>query len=367
MDYEIIILIALITGFAFLFLKLNKLSQTNKEEEQLDSELDDKSKIYLQNAIDGLLKDENSKIFSILDEQKSAFDKFLISKGEIDQSIQNVNQQTMNLVSILTDNKSRGDFGEFTVEALLESAGYVEGSHFVKQDITKDGKKPDFTFYLGNNKKVNMDSKFPLEGYKRIIELEKDFKNPENDEVNKQNIQKSIDFETKDFLNTVRDTIRDTSKKPGYVDINENTIPYMVIYIPVENIFQMLLNSSIPSSGQPFIEYASEQKVMLAGPATLLMQLEIIKHSQKVFAMYEKTSDIAEMNEKFYSEAQKFVLAIEKVNKDLTSTQDSFGKLTALRMNQLNNRYKELREAIDNSNESPLDEIIDEVKAQEKD
>ena len=197
MDYEIIILIALITGFAFLFLKLNKLSQTDKEEEQLDSELDDKSKIYLQNAIDGLLKDENSKIFSILDEQKSAFDKFLISKGEIDQSIQNVNQQTMNLVSILTDNKSRGDFGEFTVEALLESAGYVEGSHFVKQDITKDGKKPDFTFYLGNNKKVNMDSKFPLEGYKRIIELEKDFKNPENDEVNKQNIQKSIDFEYK--------------------------------------------------------------------------------------------------------------------------------------------------------------------------
>ena len=60
-------------------------------------------------------------------------------------------------------------------------------------------------------------------------------------------------------------------------------------------------------------------------------------------------------------------VAIEKVNKDLTSTQDSFGKLTALRMNQLNNRYKELREAIDNSNESPLDEIIDEVKAEEKD
>ena len=36
-------------------------------------------------------------------------------------------------------------------------------------------------------------------------------------------------------------------------------------------------------------------------------------------------------------------------------------------MNQLNNRYKELREAIDNSNESPLDEIIDKVKAEDKD
>jgi len=141
----------------------------------------------------------------------------------------------------------------------------------------------------------------------------------------------------------------------------------MVIYIPVENIFQMLLNSSIPSSGQSFIEYASEQKVMLAGPATLLMQLEIIKHSQKVFAVYEKTSDIAEMNEKFYSEAKNFVDAIEKVHKDLTSTQTSFDKLKALRMNKLNSRYKELKDAIDNSQESPLDAIIDEVKTEDKD
>ena len=70
------------------------------------------------------------------------------------------------------------------------------------------------------------------------------------------------------------------------------------------------------------------------------------------------------MNEKFYSEAKNFVDAIEKVHKDLTSTQTSFDKLKALRMNKLNSRYKELRKAIDNSQESPLDEIIDEVKTE---
>ena len=79
MDLEIVILVFLIGGFAFVFFKLNKLSFTSQEEEPLDNELDDKSKIYLQNAVDGLLKDENSKIFSILDEQKSAYDKFLIN------------------------------------------------------------------------------------------------------------------------------------------------------------------------------------------------------------------------------------------------------------------------------------------------
>ena len=332
-----------------------------------NSEEQNKDEYLIKGIVSEIIENEESQIYKLLNKSDQTVKEFLEKTGEIKSSISGVDQQTRNLISVLNNNQSRGQWAEFQVEDLLGIMDYKEGIHYETQKIMKSGTKPDFTFYLGNNKKVNMDSKFPLEGYKRIIELEKDFKNPENDEVNKQNIQKSIDLETKDFLNTVRDTIRDTSKKPGYVDINENTIPYMVIYIPVENIFQMLLNSSIPSSGQPFIEYASEQKVMLAGPATLLMQLEIIKHSQKVFAMYEKTSDIAEMNEKFYSEAQKFVLAIEKVNKDLTSTQDSFGKLTALRMNQLNNRYKELREAIDNSNESPLDEIIDEVKAQEKD
>ena len=71
------------------------------------------------------------------------------------------------------------------------------------------------------------------------------------------------------------------------------------------------------------------------------------------------------MNEKFYDEAKNFVDAIEKVHKELTSTQSSFDKLKALRMNKLNARYKDLRDAIDNSQESPLDAIIEEVKAEE--
>ena len=97
------------------------------------------------------------------------------------------------------------------------------------------------------------------------------------DAMIKENLSVESVFEEKDFLNTIRDTIQSTAKKSGYVDIEQNTIPYMILYIPIENIFQMLLNSEVPSTKQPFIEYAASQKVMLAGPATLLMQLEIIK------------------------------------------------------------------------------------------
>ena len=132
-----------------------------------------------------------------------------------------------------------------------------------------------------------------------------------------------------------------------------------------ENIFQMLLNSEVPSTKQPFIEYAASQKVMLAGPATLLMQLEIIKQSQSEFALIQKTSEIADMNKEFYKEVNKFVEGISKVYDNLEKTRESFKDLQSTRLDKINLRYKDLKESIDKSSDSPLDPIIDKTSTEE--
>ena len=362
---SILILAAIVIGFLFLYFKKDNSTQSNEEIIDENNDLDAKSKLFLNNAIGELLKDEESSIFQILNEQKKAYDDFNTKKGAIDVSIENVNQQTMNLVAILTNNASRGDFGELTVEALLDGAGLIEGTHYEMQDLTEERNKPDFTFYLQNNMKVNMDSKFPLDGFKRIAELEKELGKPNINETQKENIKKTIKTEEKDFLNTIRDTIQSTAKKSGYVDIEQNTIPYMILYIPIENIFQMLLNSVVPSSKQPFIEYAASQKVMLAGPATLLMQLEIIKQSQSEFALIQKTSEIADMNKEFWKEVNKFVEGISKVYDNLEKTRESFKDLKSTRLDKINLRYKDLKESIDKSSDSPLDPIIDKTSTEE--
>ena len=361
----ILILVAIGIGFSILYFKKNSSKKPTEENIDENNELDAKSKLFLNNAIGELLKNNQSSIFQILKEQKEAYDDFNTKKGAIDTSIENVNQQTMNLVSILTNNASRGEFGELTVEALLDGAGLIEGTHYEMQDLTEEKNKPDFTFYLQNNMKVNMDSKFPLDGFKRIAELQKELVKPDANETHKENIKKTIKTEEKDFLNKIRDTIQSTAKKSGYVDIEQNTIPYMILYIPVENIFQMLLNSQVPSSKQPFIEYAASQKVMLAGPATLLMQLEIIKQSQSEFALIQKTSEIADMNKEFYKEVNKFVEAIGKVYDNLEKTRESFKDLQNTRLDKVNLRYKDLKESIDKSSDSPIDSVIDDMSAKE--
>ncbi len=362
---SILILVAIVIGFSFLYFKKDSSTKPNEENTDENTELDDKSKLFLNNAIRVLLKDKESAIFKILEEQQEAYDDFNTKKGAIDTSIKNVNQQTMNLVSILNNNASRGDFGEITVEALLDGAGLIEGTHYEMQDLTEEKKKPDFTFYLQNNMKVNMDSKFPLDGFKRIAELQKELDRGDTNETQKQNIKKSIKTEEKDFLNEIKKTISTTAKKPGYVDIEQNTIPYMILYIPIENIFQMLLNSEVPSTKQPFIEYAASQKVMLAGPATLLMQLEIIKQSHSEFALIQKTSEIADMNKEFYKEVNKFIEAIGKVYDNLEKTTESFKDLQGTRLDKINLRYKDLKESIDKSSDSQLDSVIDEILADE--
>ena len=361
----ILILVAIGIGFSILYFKKNSSKKPTEENIDENNELDAKSKLFLNNAIGELLKNNESSIFQILKEQKEAYDDFNTKKGAIDTSIENVNQQTMNLVSILTNNASRGEFGELTVEALLDGAGLIEGTHYEMQDLTEEKNKPDFTFYLQNNMKVNMDSKFPLDGFKRIAELQKELVKPDANETHKENIKKTIKTEEKDFLNKIRDTIQSTAKKSGYVDTEQNTIPYMILYIPVENIFQMLLNSQVPSSKQPFIEYAASQKVMLAGPATLLMQLEIIKQSQSEFALIQKTSEIADMNKEFYKEVNKFVEAIGKVYDNLEKTRESFKDLQSTRLDKVNLRYKDLKESIDKSSDSPIDSVIDDISAKE--
>jgi len=361
----ILILVAIGIGFSILYFKKNSSKKPTEENIDENNELDAKSKLFLNNAIGELLKNNQSSIFQILKEQKEAYDDFNTKKGAIDTSIENVNQQTMNLVSILTNNASRGEFGELTVEALLDGAGLIEGTHYEMQDLTEEKNKPDFTFYLQNNMKVNMDSKFPLDGFKRIAELQKELVKPDANETHKENIKKTIKTEEKDFLNKIRDTIQSTAKKSGYVDTEQNTIPYMILYIPVENIFQMLLNSQVPSSKQPFIEYAASQKVMLAGPATLLMQLEIIKQSQSEFALIQKTSEIADMNKEFYKEVNKFVEAIGKVYDNLEKTRESFKDLQNTRLDKVNLRYKDLKESIDKSSDSPIDSVIDDMSAKE--
>ena len=61
------------------------------------------------------------------------------------------------------------------VKDILDLIGLVEGINYSQQAQVSDGRdRPDFTFFLPDEKAINMDVKFPLAHYEKYIAAESD-------------------------------------------------------------------------------------------------------------------------------------------------------------------------------------------------
>ena len=245
------------------------------------------------------------------------------------------------------------------------AAGFVKDLDYFTQQINDEGKKPDATIKLHDEKVVNIDSKFPLEGFLRILDLEKELTQPNATEERKQNIEIQIQDETVRFLTNVRDTISKVAKKPGYIDTEKGTLPVLLVYIPIDSVFQLLMNNPVPNKNQTFIEFASENNVILVGPVNLYFQLQTIKQSRKVFALQEKTNDIAKVNMEFYKESVKFVKSVVDAYNDLNQVTKSFKELMGTRMRKLDLRYSDLLKTLEQDTENKLDSTIDKIDTEQ--
>ena len=152
-------------------------------------EVDEKDDEYLlKGIVSELIENEESQIYKLLNKSDQTVKEFLEKTGEIKSSITGVDQQTRNLISVLNNNQSRGQWAEFQVEDLLEIMEYKEGIHYETQKRMASGTIPDFTFFLPDNKTINMDSKFPLTNYMEIAKLNRDLENETLDEIARREI-----------------------------------------------------------------------------------------------------------------------------------------------------------------------------------
>ena len=268
---------------------------------------------------------------------------FLEKTGEIKSSITGVDQQTRNLISVLNNNQSRGQWAEFQVEDLLEIMEYKEGLHYQTQKRMSSGTIPDFTFYLPENKTINMDSKFPLTNYMEIAKLNRDLEDETLDELARKERTESIRSKNKELLDkAIKTKIDDTSSREGYISAEEGTVDFVLMYIPLENLYHFLLTSEIGANRTPVIQYAFSKKVILVSPQTLMAYLETIRHSMKLFSLQTDTKNILATHEKIKVEIRKFIESFDDVTKRLDQTVKSFEALKTTRVNKLEKSFEEL-------------------------
>ena len=269
-----------------------------------DENLDKKKEL-----IDSALKQMNSDL-------KNLSENTVALKSQMEESRKRVGElsdTTSQLRQILSSSQARGQWGERMVEDILNFIGLSEGINYDKQ--TQAGKdRPDFTFFLPDDKTLNMDVKFPLNHYEKYLSSDSDTEK---------------ETEKKAFLKDVRNRIKEVSKR-SYIDPGGGTVDYVLLFIPNESIYSFLNQEDVS-----LIDFSLEQKIILCSPITLYAVLSLIRQAISNFSMEKKAGKMQEHVGIFKQQWNEYLLQMKKFQGTLDTLNNHFDKLISTRRNQL--------------------------------
>ncbi|HKL47839.1 MAG TPA: DNA recombination protein RmuC, partial [Candidatus Izemoplasmatales bacterium] len=208
--------------------------------------------------------------------------------------------------NILSNNQSRGAYGEYQLNQLLYSVYGQNKKLYQTQYTIKDRQKSvrvDAVIFMPKpNEMIAIDSKFPYASYSKLFNdntLEKD----------------AEDKMVSQFGRDVKKHITDVAKK--YI-MPPKTTDYALMFVPSDGILS-LLHSKL----QNVIEYARDKSITIVSPTTIIPLLS----SFKAFVIdYERSKHMEKINtellklgkdfKKFGGEWAKLNRAIQTVKND---------------------------------------------------
>ncbi len=222
---------------------------------------------------------------------------------------------TRQLNEALSHTQTRGQWGERMAEDVLRLAGFLEGVNYFKQKSMAGGtSRPDFTFLLPQNLKVNMDVKFPLNNYLAYLEADSE---TEREQFKNQ------------FMKDVRKRIKEVSGR-DYINPVENTVDYVIAFIPNEQVYAF-----INEHDRTLLDDALKNKVILSSPVTLYAILAVIRQAVDNFNLEKTAAEILSLLSEFNKQWGNFKSGMEKMGKRIEDTQKEFLALTSTRTKKL--------------------------------
>jgi len=307
------------------FLKLAEKALEAKTAEG-KKELENKKELIDQNieAIGKTLSEVQRRIEEV---GKTSGEKFsevttLIKKHEDVTS--KLKDTTEHLSHALASPKKRGEWGERMAEDIIRLVGMVEGINYLKQKTLESSSgRPDYTFLLPNNLKINMDVKFPVDNYIHYLNAES--------EHDRRRFRDELLKNTKVMIKQV--TTRD------YINPSENTIDYVIIFIPNEQIY-----SFINESDTTIMDEALKQKVILCSPFTLYAVLAVIRQAVENFSLEKTASEILTLLGEFSKQWNAYKEKFRLMGERLDAAKKEYDTLITTRTNMLERPLKKIED-----------------------
>jgi DNA recombination protein RmuC len=229
--------------------------------------------------------------------------------GEIKQQLENLAQnsqalssETLQLRRVLSSNQARGRWGEETLRRVVEAAGMSPHCDFTEQQQVDD-KKPDLIVHLPGDRVIIVDSKVPGLDFLQAI-----------DSADAAQRAQAL----AQHADKLKDTIRDLAKK-DYPAQYPNALDHVVLFLPAESLFSAALEAD-----RELILWASQRKIMLATPTSLIALLRAVSVSWQQHAQTENAREIAATAQELFNRVAKFFEHFEKIGAGLEKARGAF-------------------------------------------
>ncbi|MEE2862421.1 MAG: DNA recombination protein RmuC [Pseudomonadota bacterium] len=243
----------------------------------------------------------------ILDEESSRLREQILS---LHNRSEQISREAVNLTRALKGDKQRqGAWGEMVLERILEDSGLMAGTHYDLQSSWRDedGKlwRPDVVVKMPRGKVMVIDSKVSLNDYELSVTSE----DPAEAEA-----------ALRRHLAAIRTHIGTLAGK-GYQRMDDNSVDYVLMFIPIEGAFSDALRAD-PS----LAAFAMERRVGLTTPTTLMLTLRTVEHIWAVERRESNAMEIARRAGQLYDKVAGFVDSMEGVGRALDQANRAHGQ-----------------------------------------
>ncbi|MGI6511450.1 MAG: DNA recombination protein RmuC [Catenisphaera adipataccumulans] len=278
---EIVILIILVIIMVCLILLIGMLRTQN--ERQIQMGMTHQETRDRQESEEKMLMNLSNQVVSMRREQAAASQ----TTDRVYEDIQRMNR-------VMTNTKSRGSWGEYQLNMLLNVYVGHQKQIYETQYHLANGKIADAALHLPDSSQVLcIDAKFPMENFEKGNE--------------------------KEFARNVKKHIHDVAEKY----ITPQTADQALLFIPSEAVYQYIC-----SEATDLLNEALASHVLLTSPTTLVGVLYTLMESTRDFYRAEHMKEIEKNILALLEDADRLCERSEKAEKSLRALTEHFHKVS---------------------------------------
>lgn len=228
---------------------------------------------------------------------------------EIQTDLRKIGDETRTLTGLFrSDLKSQGDFGEFVLERLLESAGLTAGVDYTTQESLKGATgdlRPDVRVKLPGERSLIIDSKVTLSAWDRYVRAVTDLEQAEALEMHIANLRRHIH-------QLAEKHYEKAEHKTEFGSVPVNSPEFVFLFTPVESAWIETLKFE-PS----LLEEAWAKRVVVVSPSTLFAALKTVGSLWVRERQSSHARELAFETERLFTEFSKYWSELDGVEKDL--------------------------------------------------